>query len=71
MLNQEKSYPVSVSCDLFSLSPSTYYYRPVLADEGGLEAAIVTQEIQRDLSSILRTLPVLTCCQAKDRKVLM
>ena len=40
MLNQEESYPLNTSCDLLGLSPSTYYYRPVLTDESRLEAAI-------------------------------
>jgi transposase InsO family protein len=40
MLSDQGDYPVSVACDLLELSPSTYYYRPVQADESELEAAI-------------------------------
>jgi putative transposase len=40
MLNKQEDYPVSVACELLELSPSTYYYRPVQADESELEVAI-------------------------------
>jgi putative transposase len=40
MLHQEESCPISTGCDLLGLSPSTYYYQPVLSDESELEAAI-------------------------------
>jgi len=40
MLSEQKDYPVSAACELLKLSPSTYYYRPVQADESELEAAI-------------------------------
>lgn len=40
MLSQAESYPASAACDLLGLSRSSYYYRPVQADEGELEAAI-------------------------------
>jgi hypothetical protein len=40
MLNEHEDYPVSAACELLELSPSTYYYRPVQADESELEAAI-------------------------------
>ena len=40
MLNEQEDYPVSVACELLELSPSTYYYRSVQADESELEAAI-------------------------------
>jgi transposase InsO family protein len=40
MLSDQEDYPVSVACELLELSPSTYYYRPVQADESELEAAI-------------------------------
>ena len=40
MLNEQEDYPVSAACELLELSPSTYYYRPVQADESELEATI-------------------------------
>lgn len=40
MLNQAESYPVRTACELLELPHSTYYYQPVLADEGELGAAI-------------------------------
>jgi putative transposase len=40
MLSQAESYPTSAACDLLELSRSSYYYQPVQADEGELEAAI-------------------------------
>jgi putative transposase len=40
MLNQEESYPVGAACDLLELPRSTFYYRPVVADESVLETAI-------------------------------
>jgi transposase InsO family protein len=40
MLNEQEDYPVSTACKLLKLSPSTYYYRPVQADESELEATI-------------------------------
>jgi hypothetical protein len=40
MLNEQEDYPVFAACELLELSPSTYYYRPVQADENELEATI-------------------------------
>ena len=40
MLNKQEDYPLSAACELLELSPSTYYYRPVQADESELEATI-------------------------------
>ena len=40
MLNEQENYPISAACELLELPPSTYYYRPVQADENELEAAI-------------------------------
>ena len=40
MLSDQEDYPVSVACELLELSPSTYYYRPVQADDSELEEAI-------------------------------
>ncbi len=40
MLNEQEDYPLSAACELLELSPSTYYYRPVQADESELEATI-------------------------------
>ena len=40
MLSDQEDYPVSAACELLELSPSTYYYRPVQADESELEATI-------------------------------
>ena len=40
MLSQEENYPAGFACDLLGLPRSTFYYQPVAADEGDLEAAI-------------------------------
>jgi len=40
MLHEQEGYGIEAACRLLGFAPSTYYYRPVPVDEGGLEQAI-------------------------------